>query len=305
MRSRGPEMPDMADTMPSTPDCRARRAPRLGWPCRDRRADALSRSAHRRSRGRARSSRREGDERALITLANNAAVAVENTRTLEQEREAVRRLSEMNQLKSDFLDTAQHELRTPVLAIQGQIELLNVAWDKWDDATKLEIVRDVDISVKLLGETVENVVDFALVNSDTIDVPCRRWTSQLRFATRPTMCAATSRTVCRSTSPWTCADHPLSMPTRSACVRCCARSIDNAVKFTPEGGHVRVTARRVKGAGAARSRSSMTASASVPRRSRFFSTASTRRTTAARAATGAWAWGSRSSAASATRTPQR
>ena len=82
----------------------------------------------------------------------------------------MRRLSELNQLKSDFLDTAQHELRTPVLAIQGQIELLNVAWDKWDDATRLEIVRDIDISVKLLGETVENVVDFALVNSDTIDV---------------------------------------------------------------------------------------------------------------------------------------
>ena len=112
----------------------------------------------------------ESDERALITLANNAAVAIENTRTLEQEREAVRRLSELNQLKSDFLDTAQHELRTPVLAIQGQIELLNVAWDKWDEATRLDIVRDVDISVRLLGETVENVVDFALVNSDTIDV---------------------------------------------------------------------------------------------------------------------------------------
>ena len=78
--------------------------------------------------------------------------------------------SELNQLKSDFLDTAQHELRTPVLAIQGQIELLNVAWDKWDEATRLDIVRDIDISVKLLGETVENVVDFALVNSDTIDV---------------------------------------------------------------------------------------------------------------------------------------
>src|ERR1039457_4523084 len=112
----------------------------------------------------------DGDERALITLANNAAVAVENTRTLEQEREAVRRFRELNQLKSDFLDTAQHELRTPVLAIQGQIELLNVAWGKWDDETKLEIVRDVDISVKLLSETVENIVDFALVNSDTIDV---------------------------------------------------------------------------------------------------------------------------------------
>ena len=172
MRSRGPEMPDMVDAhVGGRACCRAQRSPRCRRTPRDRGADARTRS-HSPGVLLVASDRpvADSDERALITLANNAAVAIENTRTLEQEREAVRRLSELNQLKSDFLDTAQHELRTPVLAIQGQIELLNVAWDKWDDATRLDIVRDIDISVKLLGETVENVVDFALVNSDTIDV---------------------------------------------------------------------------------------------------------------------------------------
>jgi signal transduction histidine kinase len=194
----------------------------------------------------------EGDERALITLANNAAVAVENTRTLEQEREAVRRLKELNQLKSDFLDTAQHELRTPVLAIQGQIELLNVAWGKWDDATKLEIVRDVDISVKLLSEAVENIVDFALVNSDTIDV---RMTAA-DVASAISDAANDVRRHFKDGLPVKLTVDVRGSPAVNADpfrLRQVLRAlIDNAVKFTPPGGHVSVTARQVKGTGRCR-----------------------------------------------------
>jgi signal transduction histidine kinase len=253
MRSRGSEMPDMADAM-SVDELSAGHAVRLDWGGRpaivvpmlfqEALTGVLVVTSDRPVA--------DGDERALITLANNAAVALENTRTLEQEREAVRRLSELNQLKSDFLDTAQHELRTPVLAIQGQIELLNVAWNKWDDETKLEIVRDVDISVKLLSETVENIVDFALVNSDTIDVRM----SSVDVATALGDAANDVRrhfkdglpvelTIDVSGAPAVTAD-----PFR---LRQVFRAlIDNAVKFTPPGGHVRVSASPVKSTGQCR-----------------------------------------------------
>jgi signal transduction histidine kinase len=250
LRSRGPEMPDMTDAMP-VDELTAGHAVRLDWSGRAGIAvpmlfqEALTGvlvvgSAHRVA---------DGDERALITLANNAAVAVENTRTLEQEREAVRRLKELNQLKSDFLDTAQHELRTPVLAIQGQIELLNVAWDKWDDATKLEIVRDIDISVKLLGETVENVVDFALVNTDTIDVRI----SSVDVAAAISDASNDVRRHFKDGLPVQLTVDVRGSPAVSADpfrLRQVLRAlIDNAVKFTPKGGHVRVSAGPVKGAG--------------------------------------------------------
>ena len=253
LRSRGPEMPDMTDTMP-VEELTAGHAVRLDWNGRAGIAvpmlfqEALTGvlvvgSAQPVA---------EGDERALITLANNAAVAVENTRTLEQEREAVRRLKELNQLKSDFLDTAQHELRTPVLAIQGQIELLNVAWDKWDDATKLEIVRDIDISVKLLGETVETVVDFALVNTDTIDVRI----SSVDVASAISDSSNDVRRHFKDGLPVRLTVDVRGSPAVSADpfrLRQVLRAlIDNAVKFTPKGGHVRVSASPVKGAGLCR-----------------------------------------------------
>ena len=191
----------------------------------------------------------ESDERALITLANNAAVAVENTRTLDQEREAVRRLRELNQLKSDFLDTAQHELRTPVLALQGQLDLLNVGWDKWDEATRLDLVRDVEISVKLLGETVENIVDFALVNADTIN---------LRMA--PVDVVESIRDAANDVRDHFKAELPVTLTIDVSGTETVSADpfrfrqvlralIDNAVKFTPEGGHVTVTASHEQGAG--------------------------------------------------------
>jgi signal transduction histidine kinase len=159
----------------------------------------------------------------------------------------VRRLRELNQLKSDFLDTAQHELRTPVVALQGQIELLNVAWDKWDEATRLDIVRDVDISVKLLGETVENIVDFALVNSDTINVRM----AAVDVAASIRDAASDVRRHFKDELPVELTIDVRGAPTVNADpfrFRQVLRAlIDNAVKFTPEGGHVTVSARREKG----------------------------------------------------------
>ena len=110
----------------------------------------------------------DSDERALAALANNASVATENTRLFEQERETVQRLRELDILKTNFLTTTQHELRTPVLAIKGEIELITAAWQQLDEPTKLELVRDMEISARLLGDIVENIVVFSLLNSEAV-----------------------------------------------------------------------------------------------------------------------------------------
>ncbi len=252
MRSRGREMPDIED-MP-VDELTAGRSVRLesgGRPAiavpmlfQEALTGVLVVASDRRVA--------ESDERALITLANNAAVAMENTRTLEQEREAVRRLRELNQLKSDFLDTAQHELRTPVVALQGQIELLTVGWDKWDEAARLDIIRDVDISVKLLGETVETIVDFALVNSDTINVRM----APVDVAESIRDAASDVRRHFKDALPVELTVDVRGTPTVNADpfrFRQVLRAlIDNAVKFTPEGGHVTVKALREKRAGLCR-----------------------------------------------------
>ena len=185
----------------------------------------------------------ESDQRTLETLANNSAVALANTRLFEQERNTVQRLSELNQMKSDFLGTAQHELRTPVLAIQGQIELLTRAWATWDDNAKIDLVRDIEISTHMLGELLETIVDFSLLSSDTLD---------LRPV--PVHVGDTVDDAVADVGGHFKGDLPVSVTNDTSAdavvladparFRKVVRAVlDNAVKFTPEGGHVMVRAR--------------------------------------------------------------
>jgi len=58
------------------------------------------------------------------TIANQAAVAIENAQAYALQTQVHTQLQELNQLKTDFLSTAAHELRTPLTSIRGFGEIL-------------------------------------------------------------------------------------------------------------------------------------------------------------------------------------
>jgi signal transduction histidine kinase len=169
-------------------------------------------------------------------------VALQNARLFEQQKQTVERLRELNQLKSDFLSTAQHELRTPVLAIQGQLELLTTAWERWDESIKLDILRDIDISTRLLGELVETLVDFSLLSADTISlhpvpVDVQQAVDDAANAVRSHFKADLPVHLQTEVAPG------LAVQADPMRFRQVIRALlDNAVKFTPEGGSVTVRA---------------------------------------------------------------
>ncbi|HZB97702.1 MAG TPA: GAF domain-containing sensor histidine kinase, partial [Candidatus Sulfotelmatobacter sp.] len=112
----------------------------------------------------------EDAEKVLTILANNAAVAIENARLFEQEREMVRRLRELDAMKTDFLATVQHELRTPLTAILGLSDLAEMCWDMWDDTPKLDAIRDIQMAAKNLYDIVETIIDFAMLEDENLIV---------------------------------------------------------------------------------------------------------------------------------------
>jgi signal transduction histidine kinase len=112
----------------------------------------------------------------LAILANNAAVAMENARLYELERESVRRLRELDTLKTDFLATVQHELRTPLTAILGLSDLIEMCWTVWEDSPKLDALRDIQVAARNLDGIVETIIDFAVGDGEALvlnlaDVP--------------------------------------------------------------------------------------------------------------------------------------
>ncbi|HZU75844.1 MAG TPA: ATP-binding protein, partial [Dehalococcoidia bacterium] len=191
----------------------------------------------------------ESDERALQVLGNNGAVALQNAALFEQQSLAVERLRELNRLKTDFLSTTQHELRTPVLAIRSQLELLAAAWDHWDESAKRDALRDIEVSTTLLGEVVETIVEFSLLNGDAVD---------LHVAGVPLHDAVHGAVddIGRHFRDGIPVEMVIAVPS-SITVRADAARlrevlravIDNAVKFTPGDGRVVVRARADEAAG--------------------------------------------------------
>ena len=112
----------------------------------------------------------EDTERVLSVLANNAAIAMENARLYEQERETVRRLRELDAMKTDFLGTVQHELRTPLTAILGLSDLIEMCWDVWEEKPKLDAVRDIQLAARNLYDIVETIIDFTAVEGETVSL---------------------------------------------------------------------------------------------------------------------------------------
>jgi signal transduction histidine kinase len=110
----------------------------------------------------------DSDVDVLAVLANNAAIAMENARLFEQERDTVRRLLELDSMKTDFLATVQHELRTPLTAIMGLAELIEMCWDMWEESPKLDAVRDIQVAAKNLYDIVETIIDYSVMEDEKL-----------------------------------------------------------------------------------------------------------------------------------------
>ena len=185
----------------------------------------------------------DADARALSALASNAAIAVENTRLFEQERETVRRLRELDEMKSDFLATAQHELRTPLTAIVGHLELIRMVWSEADDHQKLAILDNVEVATSQLSEMLETMIDLSLVSADNLRM------NRKRVALAATVDDAVGE-VARRFPHGLPVNLTVDIPARlkvdadrdrlRQVIRCL---LDNAVKFTDPGGSVAISAR--------------------------------------------------------------
>jgi len=92
----------------------------------------------------------------LMTLAAQAAVAIENARLVEALQEAYERLGELDRLKSDVIAIASHELRTPLSLILLYAAVLR---EQLGDAagTQLDAVLRAAMRLKRIIETMLNL----------------------------------------------------------------------------------------------------------------------------------------------------
>lgn len=105
----------------------------------------------------------EGDLSALGLFAENAAIALGNARLYEQEKETVGRLEELDRMKSDFLATVSHELKTPLTSIIGAAKTLGRKFGTMDDPQKLAFLEMIERQGNHLMRMVEDVLTAAKI----------------------------------------------------------------------------------------------------------------------------------------------
>ncbi len=99
----------------------------------------------------------EEDGQVLMTLAAQAAVAIENARLITALQKAYEQLNRVDQIKSDFIAIASHELRTPLGLILGYAAMLKEDLKNPDTAQQLDMVMSSALRLRDLIDDMVNV----------------------------------------------------------------------------------------------------------------------------------------------------
>ena len=94
-------------------------------------------------------------------FAQRAALAIENAQLYGQSQETQEELRKANEVKDEFLGMVSHELRTPVTTMYSGARLLLARFDELDDATKRDVIRDVENESERLQLIIENLLALA------------------------------------------------------------------------------------------------------------------------------------------------
>jgi signal transduction histidine kinase len=89
------------------------------------------------------------------------AAAIGNVRLFQEEQDMVARLRDVDRMKTSFIGSVSHELRTSVTAIQGFAGLLEADSGSLDAERRADYVERISRNARSLGILVEDLLDFA------------------------------------------------------------------------------------------------------------------------------------------------
>ena len=111
----------------------------------------------------------------LRTLGSLAQLALDRARLFRQEQAARHALEQADELKSDFVALAAHELRTPVAVIHGVIETLDRRGDEIAVAQRLELEETLRTQTSRLKLLVEQLLDLSRLDADAVAIEPQRF----------------------------------------------------------------------------------------------------------------------------------
>lgn len=184
------------------------------------------------------------DAEMLTLFASQAAITIQNARLLAERQASLTELIKLEQRKSQFIALVSHELRTPLNLITGYLSLLRTSLSTVLDADNeaMEFLLHTDRAARSLTEMVNNITSlYNLENGRTQLLLEKRDTIQIikEVVTEHWDWARVKGIQFRYNLP----DHPLyAMCDLIEVNRILGNLVNNALKFTPEGGQITISA---------------------------------------------------------------
>jgi signal transduction histidine kinase/CheY-like chemotaxis protein len=180
----------------------------------------------------------EHDESLVVDLASRAALFIEKATLYREARDAAMRAEEASRAKDEFLSIVSHELRTPLNAILGWAHMLTEAKE-----------RDAEMLERGLTVIRRNARTQATIIEDILDV-ARIVTGKLRLAMQPIDLSSVVRNAIDAVRPTATArlieiesdldPNIVVLGDGDRLQQVVWNLLANALKFTPEGGHIDV-----------------------------------------------------------------
>jgi signal transduction histidine kinase len=108
--------------------------------------------------------------RLLRTLGALTGIALDRVRLFEQEHESRVALVRANEVMSNFVSLAAHELRTPITTIHGFVHTLNHLGDRLAPDQREEVSRTLEQQTQRMALLVEQLLDLSRLDADAIDI---------------------------------------------------------------------------------------------------------------------------------------
>jgi len=168
---------------------------------------------------------REGQQSGVLYLCRDLLLSRE-----------VEKLRDLDALKSSFVHTVSHELKTPLTAILGGAEIL-LYDESLDDDTR-EIVEIVEEGGQRLKRLITDLLDLSTLESGQVDL--NEDQHGLGKMIKETMDLLANRGNCELAHDWP-EDLPHIIFDRAKLTQVMENLISNAIKYSPDGGTVTVT----------------------------------------------------------------